>query len=63
MAQANSPVHTRGGTRYLTKIPDGWSWMLLSTGNIIISHPDHAPRIFDVETEEWSELDLSKELT
>lgn len=56
MAETNGTVHHRGGTKYLTKIPDGWAWMLLSNGNLVISHPDHPPRMFNHETLEWSEI-------
>lgn len=51
----DSPAKARPGTVYLCKVPLGWEWRMVKGGNIVVAHPDHRPRNFDLKTKKWSE--------
>lgn len=35
----------RPSAKLIAEIPPGWKWRLLCNGELVLTHPDHPPRI------------------
>jgi hypothetical protein len=43
--------------KYVCTIPEGWLYCICPDGLVVISHPDHMPRVF--KNGEWHEVKLT----
>lgn len=47
-------ARTISTAKYVCTIPDGWLYCICPDGLVVISHPDHMPRVF--KNGEWHEV-------